>query len=664
MVVQGGPGTGKTAVGLHRVTWLLDNEHFTAREVLVVGPHGGFLRYVGQVLPRLGSRGVSTVDVTRLWDGEVRGTDEPPARMIKSDERMAQVLRRAVEGYIRLETLTNGTDEALSVSFRGASLQVAFSEVAAFASEARDAAGPYMVRRRRFVDMLLDRLMHEYATVTRTRMDDKTFRFQLEKQARVATLLNSVWPALNAGRVLRELLGDTKSLRKASTGLFTTEEQLAIARPQARRITDEHWTIDDLVCLEELRHLLSGEEPQRYRHIVVDEAQDLTPMQARSLARRCPSGSMTVLGDLAQATGARQYDVWGRLANILAGSAPWHIAELSTGYRVPTEVMNFAAPLAALISPSTAFPVSVRPPAESALTLVPVDREHFVAETVKRALELAALDREQARSVALVVPDAETGRELSAALPESMEQVSVIPAPLAKGLEFDHVVVLEPRAIAEQGPAGLRRLYVAITRCTQTLTIVHSAPLPVVLGGPEDLAVVEAEPTVSRGTAVTAIMDDMPPSERYDSYQDFLASLREHVSADRRDFPHERLRHSLISDLYGARLQPLSDSPLADITCQTPNGSAVYEVVAKDVSTYAQIRKAAVRLLEIDGAMDERADHLFLVLAEAPQDAWAIDLLDETFNVSVIWKSGTGWEGAHADIALGEVQSVATPHEE
>ncbi|MEV1199458.1 HelD family protein [Microbispora rosea] len=649
LVIQGGPGTGKTAVGLHRVTWLLDNRHFTPDEVLVVGPHAGFLRYVGQVLPRLGSQGVRTVDATRLWGVEIRGVDAPSGREVKSDERMAQVLHRAVEELINVETL-DGSPGHLQLSFRGASLRIPHQEVAGLASESRDAGGPYLVRRRRFVDRLLDRLLRDYLAMTRTRSADDKFRVQLEKQPQVAALLNTVWPAVSAERVLRDLLGDTERLRQASAGLLTTDEQAAIARPRARRIGEEPWTIDDLVCLEELRHILSGDEPDRYRHIVLDEAQDLTPMQARSLARRCPSGSMTVLGDLAQATGARQHDVWGRLAGILAGGEAWHIAELTTGYRVPTEVMEFAAPLASRISPSTAFPWSVRPPAEDSVTVLRVMRDDLVTAAINRARELAAADEEQARSIAVIAADEESVLRLSAALPEGEGQTLVLTAPMAKGLEFDHVIVVEPASIAKQDDAaGLRRLYVAITRCTQTLTIVHSAPLPPVLGGPEDETGATEES--DSPTATPAIMAAAPP--RYDGYEHFLAALEGAVTAERREFDHERLRHMLIADLYGARCQPNGDSPLADVTCSLPDGLAVYEVIGEGVAGYVEMRDAAVRLLEIDGARSERADQRFLVLPQAPEDRWALDLLDKTLNVAVIWRGASGWEGPKAALALG-----------
>ncbi|MEU8379289.1 hypothetical protein [Streptosporangium sp. NPDC048865] len=325
---------------------------------------------------------------------------------------------------------------------------------------------------------------------------------------------------------------------------------------------------------------------------------------------------------------------------------------------VPAEVMEFAAPLAASVSPSTAFPVSVRPPADGALTVVATGRQRLVAEAVSRALGLAMLDGEQARSVVMITPDDETlldqvRKEVSAAqesaLPGIGRQITVLPARMAKGLEFDHVLVLEPRQIAEQGPAGPRRLYVAITRCTQTLTVLHSTPLPAELGGPvRTPSGRAAKITPVPGPSATAA------SERYESRDDFLTSLKKRVHADRRDHVHERLRHSLIAELFGARLQPSGDLPFSDVVCRSDHGAVLYEIVSKVTGTYPELRDAAVRMPETERAGGERADHLFLVLPGAPQDLWALDLLVETFNVSVIWKTGAGWDGTGLEIALGK----------
>ncbi|MFI7534888.1 HelD family protein [Streptosporangium sp. NPDC049376] len=682
LVVQGGPGTGKTAVGLHRVVWLLDptNRGLSPDDVLVVGPHRSFLRYVGQVLPRLGSRGVATVEVSKLWDGEVRAQDTPQAHLVKSDERMAEVLRRVVESGIRPEAVTAHLGEDIfSTPYKGAALTLPAAEIEALAVEARDSSGPYLVRRRKFVDTFVDRLLHRYAKALPGRRPDGALRSGIEKHGRVASLINAVWPALNAETILRKTLNDPEAIGVAAPGLLTAEERAAVVRPRVTRASEEPWTLDDLVCLEELRHLLSGDGPRRYRHIVVDEAQDLTPMQARSLARRCPGGSMTVLGDLAQTTGARQYDVWERLAVILSGDDGWHMAELTVGYRVPHEVMRFAAPLAEAVSSSTVVPTSVRAADETSLRIVPTDADRLVDEAVERALDLAtatvgrgrtAALPERGRSVALIVPDGtalldEIAGKMTAAQGEVPEDatppVVVLPATLAKGLEFDHVVVVEPAAIASQGAAGPRRLYVAITRCTQSLTVVHAAPLPVELGGPADTTPANMSELSETLTEENMNMGLGTPSEdeQRDDFQDFVSSLEERARADRRCHVHEQLRYGLIAELHGARVVSRG-TDLIDVICEGPEGTMIYEVLGEGEYTYRHMREAVMRLLEVEYAAGESAKRLFLVLPQAPEPAWAAKAVNEMSAVTTIWRNGTDWDGEDVSTALGR-SSAAEP---
>ncbi|MGW4410457.1 HelD family protein [Nonomuraea sp. NPDC004702] len=651
LVIQGGPGTGKTAVGLHRVTWLLDNEHFTPDQVLVVGPHKAFLQYVRDVLPRMGSRGVATVDITELWPGDVRGIDEVTTRLVKSDDRMARVLHNAVENLIREDL---ATEEGFN--FRGARLEIDRAELLRLASAARAARGSYQVRRRRFIDTVIDWLLTQYAEATRVKKTDDRLRTQLEKVAAVSTLINRVWPSSSAEQIYRQLLADKDSLAAAAFGVLTLDEQAALVRPQAKRVADEPWSAEDLVCLGELRWLLTGEDERRYQHLVIDEAQDLTPMQAKSLARWCPSGSMTVLGDLAQSTGIRQYDVWERLADILAGAEGWHIAELGIGYRVPADVMSFAAMLGTKISPSTTIPTSVRPSSPGSLEILPVSRQRIITETVARAQRLAIKDGDQARSVAVLTParDAfhdELAQRIAAsqesALPGMGQRITVMPAHMAKGLEFDHVVVVEPHLFAELSSTGLRQLYVALTRCTQSLTVFHSSPLPAELGGPVKAPVTEIKRT------------DAAPSSRDEWFADgdeFRAFLKEQAAASRKQPAHARLKHMLAAELYGNEREPLLDTEYADIICEDERGLGFYVISAQNVDTYAELRAVAPKLLEAEWASGKykEIDRLFLVLPKEPRDLWAVDIIKTLFEVSVIWKTDTGWAGPSVEAALGQ----------
>ncbi|MFE7729635.1 HelD family protein [Streptomyces anthocyanicus] len=496
LVVQGGPGTGKSAIGLHRVTWLVNNEHFTASDILVIGPHQRFLDYVGQVLPTLGTRDVNAVQLSRLWEGEALGTDTPRARLVKSDERMAAVLHRRVERECRPEALDalltapsfEGDEPAFTVTAGSTTLRVPRSGILTLLDEARGSEGAHRERRDRFRNLLVDRLLAELVALAPRRGADGTIRRSLERNRKVERLLDRVWPSPGALEALRSLYDSPDLLRACGADVLDDEEQAALHRPRAATADGDPWTPEDLVLLEELRHLITGETPRRYGHIVVDEAQDLTPMQARTLRRRVArGGSMTVLGDLAQATGPRAHTDWQELGTLLSDHGDWRVAELTTSYRVPAEIMEFVAPLARTIAPSLPYPQAVREAGEDAVRTIATEPWRLLDDTVAQAVRLlGSSDGQTLRSVAVIVPDDsgwldEIARHLDEAdglTPQEREAVSVLAAAQAKGMEYDHVLVVEPATIAALGPAGLRQLYIALTRSTQSLTVLHTAPLP------------------------------------------------------------------------------------------------------------------------------------------------------------------------------------------
>ncbi|MEU5398812.1 ATP-dependent DNA helicase [Streptomyces sp. NPDC005963] len=494
LVVQGGPGTGKSAVGLHRVTWLVNNEHFKAQDILVIGPHQGFLDYVGQVLPTLGTRDVNAVQLSRLWDADVHGGDGPQARSVKSDDRMGAVLRRRVENDYRpaaLDALTaapsfEGDEPAVVVIAGSTTLRVPRSAVIALLDEARSGEGPYRQRRDRFRSLFVDRLLQELATVAPRRAQGGTIRRDLERNRRVERLVERIWPSPGAREALRSLYDSPDLLRTCADGILEDDERAALHRPRAASADAEAWTLEDHVCLEELRFLIDGEIPRRYGHIVVDEAQDLTPMQARALRRRCAvGGSMTVLGDLAQATGPHTHTSWDRLGTLLSDHGDWRVAELNTSYRVPAEIMQFVAPLARAVAPGLPYPRAVREVGDDAVRTVPSGPWKLLDDTAAEVTRLVGSnDGHSLRSVAVIVPDdSEWLEEITRRLDSGItgaprEAVSVLAAAQAKGMEYDHVLVVEPATIADRGPAGLRQLYIALTRSTQSLTVLHTSPLP------------------------------------------------------------------------------------------------------------------------------------------------------------------------------------------
>ncbi|MER7824325.1 ATP-dependent DNA helicase [Streptomyces sp. NPDC096097] len=504
LVVQGGPGTGKSAVGLHRVTWLVNNEHFKAQDILVIGPHQRFLDYVGQVLPTLGTRDVNAVQLDRVWEGEILGTDSPKTRLVKSDERMAAVLRRRVESDYRPEALDaltvdpsfEGDEPAIVVTAGSTTLRVPKSEVLALLDRAHTGDGPFRERRDRFRGLFVDRLLQELADVAPRRGQAGTIRRDLERNRRVERLVDRVWPSPGPREALRSLYDSADLLRDCADGIVGEDEQAALLRARAASADADPWTLDDHVCLEELGVLISGDTPPRYGHIVVDEAQDLTPMQARSLRRRCAvGGSMTVLGDLAQATGVHTPTSWDVLGALLSDHGDWSVAQLTTSYRVPAEIMEFVAPLARTIAPDLPYPQAVREAGPHAVRTVATEPWKLLDDTVAHAARLMDTnDGSTPRSVAVVVPDDSDWLDaISGRIAEDgdigapdREAISVLAAAQVKGMEYDHVLVVEPATIADRGPAGLRQLYVALTRSTQSLTVLHTAPLPEALTGTGD----------------------------------------------------------------------------------------------------------------------------------------------------------------------------------
>ena len=257
--------------------------------------------------------------------------------------------------------------------------------------------------------------------------------------------------------------------------MLDDDERKLLLRDRPRRLADLRWSDQDVALLDEARTLLAG-APRSYGHVIVDEAQDLSPMQLLAISRRAVDGSLTILGDVAQATGPVVYRRWQELEPYLPDEAELSIEELRHAYRVPAEIMDFALPLLDRIAPEVEPPLAYRKGGEPP-RLVRADQDDLLPAALRVAAELA----EQDGLLAVIVPRG-FARELPQGDLFDELTVPVLTPRQAKGLEFDHVVVLEPAAIADDGDRGLRELYVALTRPTKTLVVVHSRPLPEPLG--------------------------------------------------------------------------------------------------------------------------------------------------------------------------------------
>jgi DNA helicase IV len=551
LVVQGGPGTGKTAVALHRAAYLLYTHRFPLERqgVLVVGPNPLFLRYIEQVLPSLGETGVSLSTVSGLVpEVRVRGVDDPAVAKLKGDVRMVTVLTRAVR------TRQRPLRRDVEIPFGAGVLRLRAQTTEEIVAQARRRPGTHNARRRFVESQVLRALSEEYrARLGRSGLDaneeaptpeeqDDLAR-RLRRVPEVVEALDRMWPRLSPHEFLHDLLGARPLLAAAGKGTLSALEVQRLYRPRSASLDAVHWTVGDAALIDEARTLLGARRgrPARVRaqrveegaaseagfwpqglaaspaplsgplqseddirafgHIVVDEVQDLSPMQLRMLARRSLSGSMTVVGDIAQATGHWAPASWDDITRHLSPQRPPRLVELTVSYRTPAEVVALAAQVLALAAPGIAPP---RPVRQSGF-------EPRIVATSRHGLSrrLADLAREEVAAVApgrvAVLGPAVMLPELTRALDEAgLDPIDprdpsgdglaaglvVLPADETNGLEFDSVIVVEPSLIAavgdelaDEGPPvattrGLRTLYVALTRPTRRLTVLHAEPLP------------------------------------------------------------------------------------------------------------------------------------------------------------------------------------------
>ncbi|MFD4665684.1 HelD family protein [Streptomyces halstedii] len=531
LCVQGAPGTGKTAVGLHRAAYLLYTypERVRRGGMLVLGPNRAFLAHISEVLPTLGESGVrqSTLD-DEIARHPVTAWDDDGTARVKHDIRMAEVLRRALYARVRPEAA-----HPLTVPDGSYRWRVPAEELEEIVRGVRAEEPSYAVGRERVRSRVLHALRQR--AERRTGPRGGAWSRKVSRARPVTALLDAVWPVVRPEEVLADLLADrapaaaaaprngagssgarspgagslvvgesrtgadsgacadlptgtgpetcadsrvgTGSLALAADGLLDADERRRLLRTgPARSARTARWSAADLVLLDELAGLI--ERPAGYEHIVIDEAQDLSPMECRAIARRSPFGSLTVLGDLAQGTTPWAARSWPELLRHL-GKRDAGVTALTTGFRLPAAVAELANRLLLRLDVEVPLSRSLRRGGEAAVTRA----GDLAAATVAAVRE--ALGQEG--SVAVIAADSRTaalGKALAAAgVPASGPdtpgaRVTVVPASVAKGLEYDHVVVVEPAAVVRAEERGLHRLYVVLTRAVSRLHIVHHEPLP------------------------------------------------------------------------------------------------------------------------------------------------------------------------------------------
>ncbi|MCW2741752.1 MAG: uncharacterized protein JWR45_2174 [Blastococcus sp.] len=482
--VQGAPGTGKTAVGLHRAAYLLYTHggQLARTGVLVVGPNRAFLRYIEQVLPTLGEVDVEQTTVPALTARvPVRGADAPEVAVLKGDARMAEVLRRALWGEISKPL------DSIQVPLAGRRYRVPVERLKRYVDDLRRRSRAeqdqqllhYAAGRERLAMLLAEDARRQKEEAGGSPTDAETRR--AARSSEVREFCDAVWPAREAAAVVCALWSDAGRLARAARGILDDDEQALLRWASApRSVRTAPWTEADAVLVDEVAGLL--ERTPGYGHVVLDEAQDLSPMQCRAVARRLGAGSLTVLGDLAQATSPWSPSDWQEtLAGL--GRPGTVVRPLTRGYRVPGEVLDFANRLLPVIAPDLPAATAVRSEPGS-LRLRPVtSMAGPLVEVVEQlcaapgSIGVVCADSAVAEVVALLVAAGVTAAALTDD-GDADSAVAVVPATLAKGLEFDAVVVVDPAAIVAAQPRGLHRLYVVLTRAVSALVVLHRGDLP------------------------------------------------------------------------------------------------------------------------------------------------------------------------------------------
>ncbi len=494
LVVEGGPGTGKTVVALHRAAYLLYTFRFPLEDqgVLVVGPNRVFLRYIEKVLPSLGEAGVEQVVLADLVRGHsFSAKDSENVARIKGDLRMAKIVVHSVGDRQRALR----TD--IEIGFGAGYLRLTRGESATIVREARRRFRRHNAAHHWVETEVVTAMI---ASSHNQELDLESTRDALREIKEFQAVINYMWPVLTPAELLHDLYSSKALMRLAAQKVCTPAEYESLYRQRALSLADAKFSDADVAVLDEALAVL-GPRPRRsgrineadeirtYGHIVIDEVQDLSPMQLRMISRRSLNGSMTIVGDIAQATSAHAPASWQEVLAHLPKKNPSRIIGLTVGYRIPKQIMDLATQVMLAAAPNQVAPVSVRE-GDAAPKFVQCSSGELLAKLIDETNRLVTELSDG--NVAIVCPD-EMTEEICRAL-DSAKIVfgragasgiefglTVVPVSVIKGLELDGVVVVEPAKIVAAQTHGLRALYVALTRSTRRLSVVHSQALPVAM---------------------------------------------------------------------------------------------------------------------------------------------------------------------------------------
>ncbi|GAB3267637.1 HelD family protein [Arthrobacter pigmenti] len=480
LIVQGGPGTGKTAVALHRVSWLLFNyqDDLKPQDVLVIGPNPTFTRYIQRVLPGLGDNNVAQRSLQDfLAPGVVAtGVERDSIASLKGSAVMADVLATALNDRIR------EPKEPVVIQRRDSGLTVNIPDDAINLRLRRLRSEIYLEGRAKLRETLIElagpQLKLLRGTSALPYLDPRS----------LDAVVNSIWPQLSPLQLVRELLGSKDRLLRAAGSLLRASDVELLYRSAARSVAEEPWTMADLGLIDEAVDLMRG-DAELFGHIVVDEAQDLSEMQLRAIRRHSRAGSITAVGDIAQSTGPYASSSWETVERLLQSSMPKRLEELEHGYRVPKEVFEVARPVLEAAAPGIQAPEIIRS-AEAEPEFSEVDLNDLPSELAKITMHhsgkgrfvgvIAVADQWASIREAFTADDIQWRESTSGELSNA---INLITPEDAKGLEFDAVIVVDPQAILDM-EHGDRLLYIALTRTTTRLDVVYpQGTLPALLGG-------------------------------------------------------------------------------------------------------------------------------------------------------------------------------------